>query len=730
MRTICSINDNWKFCKTSEIPTAFPAAWEDVTLPHTWNAVDGQDGGDDYWRGQAVYCRMITEDLPEGMRLYAEFPACGNSGDVYLGGEHLVHHDGGYSTFRADLTDGIRQGRRLLAVKADNSVNDTVYPQAADFTFYGGLYRGVNLIAVPETHFELIKAGSRGLKITPVCRGTDYEVTVETWQNGGTVEITVNGETKTTESTDGHAEAVFVIKDAHLWDGVKDPYLYTCKAVLKVNGEAVDEVCDRFGCRTFEIDPDKGFLLNGRSYPLRGVSRHQDRKGYGNALTDAMHEEDMDIICEMGANSIRLAHYQHAQKFYDLCDERGLVAWAEIPFISAYMENGEKNTFEQMEDLITQNYNHACVAVWGLSNEITMRGMKPGLVENHVKLNDFVHRMDPTRPTTMAHVSMLDKASSFLDISDVGAYNLYFGWYDEGLEKNDQFLEDTHRLHPSLPIGLTEYGCDTNPRFHSENPVRGDYTEEYQMLYHEYMLNMFMQRPWIWCTYAWNMFDFAADARNEGGTPGTNQKGLVTMDRKIRKDAYYLYKAYWSDQKFVHLCGRRFVDHNAHDITLTVYSNLPEVTLYKDGVKLETKTGERIFRFNVSLEGEHTFTAESGTYTDSITIRYVSEPNQDYIHKGAGILNWFDAEGLQTDHWSLVDRVCDMMKSAEARNALKVVLDRASGDEDALITAARKDISVLENCELKGEELLDLCGKTMNNNIKRFVNAALQKIKK
>lgn len=730
MRTILTINDGWKFCKEAEIPSVYPQEWESVTLPHTWNALDGQDGGNDYWRGQAVYTRVIDMELPEGMRLFADFPACNSSGDIYMDELHLAHHDGGYSTFRVDLTDAVRSGKKLLSVRADNSKNERVYPQNADFTFYGGLYRGVNLILVPETHFELVKDGTPGMKITPVCKGSDYEVTVETWQNDGTVSVSVNGETKTADSIDGHAQFVFCIKDAHLWNGRKDPYLYTAKAVLNKDGRELDCIEQKFGCRTFRIDADEGFFLNGKSYPLRGVSRHQDRKGCGNAITDAMHEEDFRLIYEMGATSIRLAHYQHAQKFYDLCDAYGIVAWAEIPYISEHMPDGRDNTFSQMRELITQNYNHPSIVVWGLSNEITMQGMKEGMTENHVDLNDFVHHMDPTRPTTMAHVMLLDKKSSFIDIADTGAYNLYFGWYAEGLEKNGEFLDETHRLHPSLPLGFTEYGCDTNPAFHSAAPSRGDYTEEYQMVYHEYILNMIEQRPWLWCTYAWNMFDFAADARNEGGTPGVNQKGIVTMDRRIRKDVYYLYKAYWSDEPFVHVCGRRFIDHAEDTVRITVYSNEPEVSLYKDGILLETQQGSRIFRFLVPIDAQHTIEARTAHGSDQIEIQHVSEPNSAYVYDGPSILNWFDSSGLKDDCYSLRDRISDLVKNENARRIVMRTVNMESPDEDPLLKEYRADPSKLADCEMDLEHFLDLAGANISMNIRRAINTQLQKIQK
>ena len=334
-----------------------------------------------------------------------------------------------------------------------------MYPQKADFTFYGGLYRAVNLISVPAEHFELLKDGTPGIKVTPV---VDLEtktafVTVETWHNAADVKITVNGETKTVER-----RAEFTIENVHLWDGVDDPYLYTATAKLSSG----DEVSARFGCRVFHCDPEKGFLLNGRSYPLRGVSRHQDLKGKGNALSYEDHASDMAIIRELGANTLRLAHYQHAQEFYDLCDENGIVVWAEIPYITMHMSAGRKNTLDQMRELITQCYNHPSIAVWGLSNEITAASaVNDDLLENHRLLNDLCHRMDPTRLTTMANVFMLEIDSPILEIPDINSYNLYFGWYLGELEQTDEFFDEYHARFPGKVIGFSEYGADANPAF-------------------------------------------------------------------------------------------------------------------------------------------------------------------------------------------------------------------------------------------------------------------------
>ncbi len=466
MRQILNFNAGWVFSKTAELPAVLPMDWESVQLPHSWNAVDGQDGGNDYFRGTAQYAKTIVKaDLPDADRYYLELQGANSSADVYLDGKKLAHHDGGYSTWRVDLTADLK-AESLLVVAVDNAPNETVYPQMADFTFYGGIYRDVSIICVSESHFDLDYFGGPGIAVTPEIVGKDAKVTIESWVTGKkenqTVRYTITSrcgcKTWTAEAVDG--KAALEIKDVHLWHGRKDPYLYSAKAELVENGEVIDNVQTRFGCRTFKIDPDNGFILNGEEYPLRGVSRHQDRWGIGNALLPEHHEEDIDLICEVGATTIRLAHYQHAQYFYDLCDERGLVLWAEIPYISKHMPTGRENTISQMKELVTQNYNHPSIVVWGLSNEIGIGGSDEDLLENHRILNDMCHEMDKTRLTTIAAVSMCKMDDPYLQIPDVVSYNHYFGWYGGDTSMNGPWFDKFHAMHPKLPIGCSEYGCE------------------------------------------------------------------------------------------------------------------------------------------------------------------------------------------------------------------------------------------------------------------------------
>ena len=643
MRTVVNINQGWNFIKEAN-------ALEVVNLPHTWNNIDGMDGGADYYRGTCKYTKVIKKsELPVADCYYLEINGAASSADVSVNGKAMAHHDGGYSTWRVDITKELTD-ETVIEVAVDNSASDKVYPQVADFTFYGGIYRDVNIIAVAESHFDLDYFGGKGLVITPEVQGADAKIKVQTYITNKTSSQKVKLEIKDAEgtvvaaSTTDLAEAELEIKDVHLWHGRKDPYLYTCEASLVEGEKVVDTVSSRFGCRTYKIDPENGFILNVEEYPLRGVSRHQDRIGFGNALLKEHHEEDMELICEVGATTIRLAHYQHDQYFYDLCDEKGMVVWAEIPYISSHMKTGRENTISQMKELIVQNYNHPSIVVWGLSNEITINGADdPDLVENHRILNDLCHEMDKTRLTTMAIVSMCPMNAKYIQIPDTVSWNHYFGWYGGTTDMNGPWFDKFHAMYPNLPVGCSEYGCEAL-NWHTSDPKQGDYTEEYQAYYHEELIKQLFTRKYLWATHVWNMFDFGADARGEGGENGQNHKGLVTIDRKYKKDSFYAYKAWLSDDPFVHICGKRYVDR-VEDVTkVTVYSNQAEVELFANGTSLGKKqAADHFFYFDVPNAGETKLEAVAGECRDESRIQKVEKFNEAYrlVEKNA-VLNWFD----------------------------------------------------------------------------------------
>lgn len=689
MRQIYNFNTKWGFSKEAlEAPTTMPERWNWVNIPHTWNNIDGQDGGNDLYRGTAFYAKELEKmDLPKADRYFLEIQGANSSAILYINGKKLANHDGGYSTWRVDITDAL-EDKNLFVFEVDNSQNDRVYPQNADFTFYGGIYRDLNIIAVSESHFDLEYYGTPGIKVTPEVVGKDAKVEVEVFVKNEketqklvyTLKDAEGNVVAEKETPASETVVSFEIENVHLWHGKKDPYLYTAEVCLKDEEEVLDNVSARFGCRTFEIHPENGFILNGEEYPLRGVSRHQDRWGIGNALLKEHHDEDMDLICELGATTIRLAHYQHDQYFYDLCDERGMVVWAEIPYISTHMPNGRENTISQMKELVVQNYNHPSIIVWGLSNEITMHGdSDEDLRENHVILNDLVHEMDKTRLTTMACVSMCSMDDPYVQIPDTVSYNHYFGWYGGDTSQNGPWFDEFHAKYPNIPIGCSEYGCEAL-NWHTSDPQQGDYTEEYQAYYHEELIKQLYTRKYMWATHVWNMFDFGADSRNEGGENGQNHKGLITFDRKYKKDSFYAYKAWLSDEPFVHICGKRYVDRVEETTKVTVYSNQPEVELFANGVSLGKQTcPEHFFYFEVPNTGETTLVAVAGDCKDESFIRKVEVFNEEYRLKEKGaILNWFDVTAPE-GYYSLNSKIEDIVKSEEGATVFKEVMVSAMG---------------------------------------------------
>lgn len=737
MRIIENFNNDWYFVKAAELSVARSMKWEAVSLPHTWNNIDGQDGGNDYYRGTCLYKKDFVKPVSyrEGDRVFLEFNGAAMTASVTVNDKLLKTHEGGYSTFRVDITEVLEEENQVC-VTVDNSANDRVYPQKADFTFYGGLYRDVNLICVPAAHFELEKDGTSGIKVTPIVKGSNAEVTVETWVCGvaDSVHISIEGILEQdAKVTDGKAIAVFRLENVHLWDGLNDPFLYTVKAELIEDGAVKDCVQTRFGCRSFTFDKEKGFFLNGKPYPLRGVSRHQDRAGVGNALRLEMHREDMEIIKEIGANTIRLAHYQHAQCFYDLADEAGMVVWAEIPYITEHMENGRQNTLDQMRELITQCYNHPSIVCWGLSNEITASGTATeDLMENHRLLNELCHEMDKTRPTTMAHVFMLETKSPLIDIPDIGSYNLYFGWYLGELSQNDSFFDEFHEKYPDRVIGFSEYGADANPKYQAAMPERGDYSETYQCIYHEHLLSCIEKRPYLWATHVWNMFDFAADGRDEGGAHGLNQKGLVTIDRKLKKDAFYLYKAAWSKDPFVHLCGGRYVDRNESVTEVKVYSNQHSVALYVDGKLIEEKEGNRIFVFQVPITGEHFIEAKTEGLSDHIRIRKVDQPNPDYqFAQEGGIVNWFDKENFKPGFFSIKDTLGVLQAHPKTGAIVGKMMEKARASRGDVAQSAQGNQNLQKMMAgMSLESLLKQAKGAVTSEQIMELNAALQQIQK
>ena len=748
MRKTLPLIDGWYFKQDVDTSARAPKKarkdFESVTLPHTWNALDGQDGGFDYARCASWYTRTVAVKPAKNERVYLEFLGANSICKVYANGKAVAEHKGGFSTFRCDVTDHIHFGKLKLAVLCDNSENKEVYPQTADFTFFGGLYRGVNLITVPNSHFDLEYYGTPGVAVTPkVNDDGSADITFDAYIANATagqkVRFTVEGETVEADAAK-QCTAVMHFANPHLWNGRIDPYLYTVTAELTdADGFVLDEVSQRFGVRTFSVDPEKGFFLNGKPYPLHGVSRHQDRLDMGWAITEKEHREDMELIAEIGANTIRLAHYQHSGIFYDLCDEYGMIVWAEIPFISNFMDNeaARANTASQMKELVLQNYNHPSIVCWGIANEITIGGEAPSLFDNLYMLNDLCHELDKTRLTTIAQLSMVEMDSKMNEITDLVSYNHYFGWYIGDVTDNGPWLDEFHQMHPDICLGVSEYGCEGILKYHNDHPQVQDYSEEYQAYYHEKMLETFASRPYLWSTHVWNMFDFASDMRDEGGVKGRNNKGLVTFDRKTKKDSFYIYKAYWTTAPFVHLCSRRYVDRPTETVTVKVYSNCDSVTLLVNGEEVGTLSGSKVFTFeNVALkDGENTVKAVSGNASDEMTLRRVAEPNPDYEladgKAGEGAKNWFEGSAeskmemtFRDGYLSVHDKLGDLMKTPAGEKLIAGAIDFIAKEMN--ISIGKGMLSMIKNFTV--EKVFSMAGARVPQGLLPLANAVLQQI--
>ncbi len=722
---------------------------EPVSLPHTWNALDGQDGGNDYWRGIGSY-RIDLPDPTPGKKQYIEFQGANHVATVYCNGRELGTHKGGFSTFRYDLTAAMKPQGNVLSVVVSNAPSD-IYPQNADFTFYGGLYRDVNFIEVSDAHFDLLMDGTQAVFVTPHNVG---KTRVDLFPVGGEsihVELKdAEGNVVGTADTDcqEHAHVLIDVKEPHLWNGMDDPYCYTCHASILAGGEVQDTVTVTYGYRSFHVCPNTGFWLNGRNMPLHGVSRHQDRLDKGWAISKADHEEDIGLIKELGANTIRLAHYQHDQYFYDLCDRTGVVLWAEIPFIAQFSptEEAYNNTISQMTELVAQNYNHPAIFFWGISNEILIGPDREDLRQNLRDLHELAKAMDPSRMTTMAQVTMTPMDSEHNFITDMVSYNHYFGWYVGDVEDNGPWLDTFHAKHPDRCLGVSEYGVENILKWHTAEPDNHDYTEEYANYYHQEMLKTFAQRPYLWATHQWNCFDFAADARNEGGVKGRNSKGLITYDRKTKKDAFYIYKAWWNPEPMVFVSGGRFVNRGpGAERDIIVYTNCENVTLVVNGAQVATKAAQdhMIVFENVVADGQNTITAYAGDVrANTVTLQGVADHDYSYdLPEGNAAANWFtDPAAIEArkalkypkGYYSIKDKFGVLMANPQCAAILGGLMQQAMGSMGGDMMGMgqmSEDMQQMMNM-MRLSDMLKMAGDMVPMAAKVQINEALNKIKK
>lgn len=765
MRKCINLNDGWRFNQKNDQQSYNidydDNEWVSVQIPHTWNAVDGANGFE-YDQGAYWYRREFIIDIAEqDNRVYIEFNGSNSITNVYVNEKHVGEHRGGYSTFRFDITDVVNFGEsNLLAVQVDNTVTDDVYPQMADFTFYGGIYRDVNLIITNQVHFDLLDDGSKGVYITQnevtndkanitvqslVSNKANEERKVRVWldilDEAGEVVTYGTDEVFLKPKETRAVDIPIKVKQPTLWNGKQSPYMYNAVATLQSFNDTIDDLRIPFGLRYFHVDKERGFSLNGKHLRLNGVSRHQDRKDKGWAISKEDQLEDMELIKEIGATSVRLAHYQHDNFFYDLCDQEGLVVWAEIPFISIMSKTELEgiNPKQQMRELIKQNYNHPSIIFWGIQNEIQIGGDRPEVRKVVKELNELTKSLDSTRLTTMANVMFVKDDDEYNYITDVVGYNKYYGWYQGQAEEFGTWLDEIEQNGLDFPLAISEYGAEGIVQYHSTTPEVRDYTEEYHALYHEKVWKIFENRPFLWATYVWNMFDFGANIRDEGGVKGRNNKGLVTYDRMVKKDAFFMYKAHWSDEKFVHIAGKRFVDHADESVNVKIYTNCNDISLYIDGQLHQTFSGDnRIIEFDdIKLSDTWTEIKAIGSdgkeeYKDVAKFQKVAESNPSYLapeNEGGPVDNWFklpDLGDVEIEEIEITDDVYstkDNFKTLYSNSETKAIIEKYLPDvEDSEM------FNFLEG--MNAEDMKGLAPNMFNDKLLFVLNKQLTKIKK
>ena len=659
------INGSWRFTRENppgaERPDYKDGYWEKVTLPHTWNARDGQDGGSDYYRGTSWYRTSLMLDAArKGKSFFLRFDGAASATEVFVNGTLAGKHKGNYGAFCFDVTPLVKVGvPSIIAVKVNNAKDSTISPLRGDFTVYGGLYRGVHLLVLEKLSISPTDDASPGVYIKQANvseDAADLEITVKlrnayddqksptircaVLDRDGKVVQQITETMALASQSQGDALLKISLKKPHLWNGRQDPYLYEVVVEIADGNRIVDRVKQSIGIRYFSVDPNSGFYLNGMSYRLHGVNRHQDRENMGSAITVKEHQEDFRLIEEIGANAIRLAHYQHAQEFYDLCDRGGMIVWAELALVDDVHPNAEfaQVCQQQLRELIKQNYNHPSICFWSMENEL-VPDSNPELYTKIVRdLNDLAKKIDPTRLTTVASRSKYDGNNGMNSVTDVIAYNVYRGWYEGMAEEFGAYADKLHARFPLTRIAISEYGAGASINQHeypAKKPApRGPWhPEEWQAVLHEITWKAMVERPFLWGTFLWNMFDFAADSRSEGERHGQNDKGLVSFDRTQKKDAFFWYKANWNPEAMVHITSKRYSPRPAGVTDLKVYSNCESVELFLDGISLGAKkTDDRIYLWQgVELAtGEHQLAA-IGTFDgkqvkDECTILVVRRP--------------------------------------------------------------------------------------------------------
>lgn len=617
------LNRGWRFAKGTELRSF--TAGEAVDLPHTWNAADAMFGNTLYYRGMGTYLHELSFDESfADKRIFLRVNAAQSIADIFIDNHFIAHHKGGYTAFTVEITPFIKIGTsQKLHIRVNNTQTTEVAPLSGDFNIYGGLHRGVDLIVTDKTCIDPTFYGSSGVffsqdKVTaqkadmtvkallsnPEGRYDNCEVIFQIWDKDRLVKESVSGNI----SPEGVCETSFTIRNPHLWDGVNDPYMYKGVVLLRKNGIETDRREENIGLRYYHADPEKGFFLNGKPYPLRGANLHQDRAERAAGYYPDDYDEDLDIMMEMGCNAVRLAHYQHAKLMHDGTDKRGMVAWAEMPFVNIYINNPAyaENLRQQLKELIYQNYNHPSILFWGLFNEINSGWMED--VNMMCKeLAMMARQIDHTRPVTGA----TNQNDEFNGYTDYIAHNKYFGWYGDSPLEMEAWVDDEHQAHPERCMGISEYGAGGSVFQQSEELIHPEpwgqwHPENWQTYYHIENWKILQKRSYLWCTFVWCMYDFSAAGRKEGNTFGRNDKGLVTYDRKIRKDAFYFYKANWNESdKFLYIAERRNDRRTDPTTDIMVFSSCGEAELFINGISqgIQSPDEVNVIKWcNVSLD--------------------------------------------------------------------------------------------------------------------------------
>jgi beta-galactosidase len=680
-----SFNNGWEFTKVNSMSMdSSLEKSEIVNLPHTWYS------NDNYYRGMAKYSKKLLIN-DNWKNVFIDVEAADQHAYVYVDNVLLTEHKGGYSAFRCQIPEGIYKGKKELEVSiyVTNALDKTISPLVGDFTIFGGLYRGVNILYTEhDSYFDPCYYGTDGV-IVRTSLNEDY----------GLVDIELHTKTKQEDrletiikAADGTIIYSYVceirehiqaqIKNHILWNGKKNPYLYTVITRLYSGDELVDEKITKTGFRHVEIDSNNGLFLNNEHIRINGVSKHQDVGEKYSAVVNDDILNDFSLIDEIGANSIRLSHYQHSSFTYECADKKGYLIWAEIPMLK--MTQDEElldNAREQLKELILQNIHHPSIYCWGIQNEIGMFRDAPYMYEELIKSKELVKSLDSQRLVSAANLYTVKFKSKLNDTTDMIGYNVYFGWYYGKMQDYSKYLDKFHEARPNLAIGMSEYGVDCNIGLHSNNPQVKDYSEEYQALYHETVYKIFETKPYLWGSYVWNMFDFSSAIRQEGGLDKVNGKGLVTADRKIKKDAFYYYKAKWSKEKFVHICSKRFVNRLEDTIDIKVFTNCETATLLLNGreyIEASNNGNATIIFENIRLESQvNDITVISGDCSDSASFVKVKEEDKSYRLEaeaaGTSVKNWFlkDDDLTKEGFYSIKDTVNDLIENKATYEILK-----------------------------------------------------------